>query len=332
MSLGQDVSSIDDALDYQNIINDPLQTYHDVGVFDEGSTFSGESVNARMEQERTAASTQRFEGQLALARGSAADLETMTRRHRRIAPSAVQQPPNTAHTPTLTMQSLNRPLAQGPEHRPTLKRKRADTTEDDQAQHVAAGPPPQRMSSRDAMPPPQIPLQRFAPQVQIPHIPISFPPSTSYREFQNSYNNPLSLERTASESPATATGHVSPLEFRTRDDGELDNVYYQPTPQRPIYRPTGVSPVTGRLTLTPRQQAPSRGNATGLLSHARSSSVANVTPSRHRQQLGQSPYFGNRQLPLRLPGRGMDPRIVNSLSFMEDPVIGSEGGRKRARR
>ena len=260
----------------------------------------------------------------------------MTRHHRRVAPSPALQQPNSQYAPGSNMQSMNRPLAQGPEHHPTLKRKRTDTTDDDQAQHVAAGPPSQRMRSRDAMPPPPFPAQRFT--TQLPHnreasVPISGGPYSTFRGLQSGYNNPLSLERTASESPATATGHISPLEFRTRDDGELDNIFHQPTPQRPIYRPNSVSPVRERLTLTPRHQAPSRGTSTGLLSHARSSSSATTTtPNRHRQQLGQSPYFGNRQLPMRSPGRGMDPRIVNSLSFLEDPVIGSGGGRRRARR
>ena len=361
-------------MSYQHILDDPLlydgpqfQNYQDVDAFDEVSIISGDNVDARLEQERTAASTQRIQGQLQLARGSAADLQTMTRHGRNEALSAVpqgqqqplqtahthdsatsyQQPLNTIHThapavlyqqPSNTlhthaspssMQSLNRPLTHNQDHHSTLKRKRTDGIDEDQSQHVAARP---RIASRDAMPPPLLPAQRFTP------VSLDFGPPTAFRSGPSLFNNPASRGRNSTQSPATLIGHASPFEFRGRDDGELDNTaFHQPTPQRQIYRPNSVSPVRERLTLMPRMGAPSRGTATGLLSHARSSSsAANVhTPSRtasHRQQLGQSPYFGIRQIPTRLPGRGMDPMIVNGLSFMEEPVVGSGVGRKRARR
>lgn len=100
------------------------------------------------------------------------------------------------------------------------------------------------------------------------------------------------------------------------DDGELDKILH-PTPQRPIYRPTSISPNRGRLTLppTPRNTSDrnlSAASTTGLLSHVRSSSTtANMlTPTSatsHRQQLGisssigppvsSSPYFAPRSIP-----------------------------------
>lgn len=354
-------------MSYQHILDDPLLlNYEDVNAFDELSIISGDNVDARFEQKRTAASTQRYQGQLQLARGSAADLQTMTRYRRVEAPSmtsqqhqqpldavhthdsaaSYQQPSNTIHThapavsyqqPSNTlhthasasnMQSLNRPPTQTRDHHVTLKRKRAF---EDQYPEITAGSP-QRIASRDAMPPPLLPAQRFTP------VSLNFGPATTFRSGPNPFSNAASRERSSSQSPATLTGHASPFEFRSRHDGELDNTaFHQPAPQHPIYRPNSVSPVRDRLTLTPRMGAPSRGTATGLLSHARSSSsAANIhTPHRsesHRQQLGQSPYFGIRQIPARLPGRGMDPRIVNGLSFMEEPVVGSGGVRRRARR
>ena len=276
--------------------------------------------------------------------GSAASYQQpLTTVHTHTPAVSYEQPSNTVHTyaSASNMQSLNRPLTQTQDHPSTLKRKRTDAIDEGQSQHVAADPPSQRMASRDAMPPPLHPAQRFTPQQPINRetpISLNFGPATTFRSGQNPYSNPVSLERSSSQSPATLTGHDSPFEFRGRHDGELDNTaFHQPTPQRPIYRPSSVSPVRERLTLTPRMGAPSRGTATGLLSHARSSSsAANIhTPRRtasHRQQLGQSPYFGLRQLPTRLPGRGVDARIVNGLSFMEDPVVGLGSGRRRARR
>lgn len=354
--LGQDVSSIEAALSYQNISASENVPYQNVAVFDDSASFSGESVNGRLEQERTAASTQRREAPLRLARASAADLESLTRpRHPAAssstqqsntmrtsssslqalnmqAPSAAQQL-NVMQTPSSSLRSLNMPHAQSQENHTGSKRMRTDTAADDR--------PSQRMRSRDAMPPPQLPSRR--PVHHEPGITMFPMDSLSPPRFHHpstTHGAHLAQSRNASDSPATATGHISPFDFRPRNDGELDSLrFHQPSPQRPLYAPNSVSPARERLTLTPRNRAPSRGTGPGLLSHARSSSVPGMltprsssTTASHRQPLGlaQSPYFGSRELPAARTG--MDPRIMNGLSFVEDPVIGSGGGRRRARR
>ena len=331
-SLGQDVSSIDDALSYRSTGSG----YQHIGVFDDNSSYSGE-INIGLEQERTAASTQRFEGPLRLARGSAADLESMTRDRRSIASSTFQHS-NAVHAGPSNFQSLNMPHLQASEQPSSSKRKRTETATD-----VSTG---QRMTSRDAMPPPQLPPRRLSQyETEFGLFSMSVSPPRFHHAPTPSGVDTLAPapSRNASESPATATGHISPLDALHRNDGELDTMrYHQPTPQRPIYRPSSVSPARQRLTLTPRSSAPGRLVGTGLLSHARSSSAAGIVTSRssstttasHRQQLGQSPYFTPRELPgtPRFSGSEADASVVNGLSFMEDPVVGSTDGRRRARR
>ena len=331
-SLGQDVSSIDEALSYRST----RSGYQRIGVFDDTSSYSGE-INGSLEQERTAASTQRFEGPLRLARGSAADLESMTHERQSIASSTFQQF-NPVHAGPSNLQSLNMPHVQAPGQPFSSKRKRTETATD-----VSTG---QRMTSRDAMPPPQLPARRlsqYEPEFGIFNMSVS-PPRFHHAPIPSGADTLAPApSRNASESPATATGHISPLDCLHRNDGELDTMrYQQPTPQRPIYRPSSVSPARQRLTLTPRSSAPGRLVGPGLLSHARSSSAAGImtprssstTTASHRQQLGQSPYFTPRELPAtpRFGGSEVDASIINGLSFMEDPVVGSTGGRRRARR
>ncbi|KAL8793484.1 MAG: hypothetical protein Q9195_003967 [Heterodermia aff. obscurata] len=335
-NLGQDVSSIDDALSYRSTGSG----YQHIGVFDDStSSYSGE-ISGRLEQERTAASTQRFEGPLRLARGSAADLERMTRDKRSMASSTLQQL-NTVHAGPSTLHSLSMPHFQAPEQSSSSKRKRTDTDTD-----ISTG---RRMKSRDAMPPPQLPprrLPQYEPEFGIFHMSMS-PPRFHHAPFPSGGDTlaPPAPSRNASESPATATGHISPLETLNHNDGELDTMrYHQPTPQRPIHRPSSVSPVRQRLTLTPRSSAQGRPIGPGLLSHARSSSSSaasfmtprssSTTTASHRQQLGQSRYFTPRELPAtpRFRGSEADAGIVNGLSFIEDPAVGSTGGRRMARR
>ena len=338
-NLGQDVSSIDDALSYRSTNSG----YQNIGVFDDGSSYSGE-FNGQLEQERTAASTQRFEGPLRLARGSAADLETMTRDSRSLASSTFPQL-NAIHGGPSNFRSFNMPHAEASEQPSGTKRKRTETATD-----VSNG---QRMTSRDAMPPPQLPprrLSQYEPEFGIFHMSVSPPHFRPPPILSRGDTLAPGPSRNASESPATATGHASPLDSLHRNDGELDTMrFHQPTPQRPVYRPSSLSPARQRLTLTPRSSAPGRLIGPGLLSHARSSSAAGIltprggsssstTTASHRQQLGQSPYFTPRELPATPRFRGSevgsetDASIVNRLSFREDPVAGSTGGRRRARR
>lgn len=373
IDLGQDVSSVDNALSSQNIATTATLSHQHTGVFDENASFSGNSIHGQLEQARTAQSTQRIDGPLRLAQGSAADLECLTGRRRPAVSSATQQS-STILSLSSNLRSLNTPHVQEPDHRPSSKRKRMDNVIDDQTS--------QRMTSRDAMPPPQLPPRRTS--LHEPEFGVFTMDSLSPPRYRNpsrpptAYGAALARGRNATESPATAKGHTSPLDFRPPCDGELDDIrLHQPIPQhlqRPIYAPSSVSPPKERLTLTPRFRAPSRGTGPGLLSHARSSSAVGMSTPRssststgsHRQQLGQSPFFGNRELPAtprsresrtttgnitglprfreggtdtsivngtpRFHGIGMDPRIVNGLSFVEDPVVGSGGGRRRARR
>ena len=330
-NLGQDVSSFDDALSYPI----SFSGYQNISVFDDASTYSGE-LNVRFEQERTAASAQRFEGPLRLAQGSAADLERMTRESGSVASSTIQHL-NAAHAGPSAFQSPSMPHLQAPEQSFSLKRKRTDTATD-----VSTG---QRLTSRDAMPPPQLPARRLSQyEAEFENFPVSLSPPHFHHAPMSSLGDTLASgpSRNASESPATATGHISPLEpFHRNNDGEIDTMrFHQPTPQRPIYRPSSVSPVRQRLTLTPRSIAPARLAGPGLLSHARSSSAAGTMTPRsnstasHRQQLGQSPYFTPGELPATpsFHGSRVDASIVNALNFIDDPAAGSTGGRRRARR
>ena len=351
IGLGQDVSSIDDALTfctaYSSLHLDEDINWQGVKVLDDDSILSNGSINARIEQERAAASTQRFEGHLRLARGSAADLETMTRHRIDSDTPALQPSAPVQRTPTANAQPIHLAQVQCQDPRAVQKRKSERLTDNSEAPQLYHPPntPSLRMTSREAMPPPpQVPAPRFTPhefqRSQPTPIPIDFG-SFTYPNVrpQNSYNSTESRDRNASQSPATFIGSNPtdfPTDFRTRDDGELDsnhNRIHHPSPQRrALFAANSISPARERLTLTPRLNVPSRGNGIGLLNHARSSSnLGLVTPSSsmgsHRRQLGQgeSPFFNK-----RVSGSRMDPQIVNGLSFMEDPVIGS--GRRRARR
>ena len=118
---------------------------------------------------------------------------------------------------------------------------------------------------------------------------------------------------------SNSTSHPYGQSFiRSPHDGELDQLLrptpplLHPTPQRPLHRPSSVSPIRNRLTLPPTP----RNSSAGLFSHVRSSSTNMGTPhstASHRQQLGIS------------------PQVLNGLSFLEEPNL-NMGGRRRARR
>ena len=134
--LGQDVTSIDKALLYQNIT---------VAEEEDGS-LDVQDVNPACEQQRTASSANDALSKVLLAQGSAADLAKMNR-------AANTMRARTSVQPSDTSQAEER----GAE-RPA-KRKRGDSSgkphEQAYDEHAGNG---ERMSSRDAMPPPQVPM------------------------------------------------------------------------------------------------------------------------------------------------------------------------------
>ena len=134
--LGQDVTSIDEALLYQNI-----------NVFEEEDGRSDvQDVNPAREQQRTASSANRALGEVRLAQGSAADLANMNRAANTMGARTSGQPSDTSQAEDL---GAERPA----------KRKRGDSPKKPHEQaydeHAGNG---ERMSSRDAMPPPQLPM------------------------------------------------------------------------------------------------------------------------------------------------------------------------------
>lgn len=136
--LGQDVTSIDQTL-----------SYHDTNVFDDDQSLGVQVVDAAHEQQQTAASTRHVDGELRLARSTADDLANLNRAT------------NVVDTRS-SVQRLHASHAETPEAKGPVKRKREVTPRDPPVQMPNNHPGILgRMNSRDAMPPPQLPLRNL---------------------------------------------------------------------------------------------------------------------------------------------------------------------------
>jgi len=138
--LGQDVTSIDKTLSYQ-----------DISVFDEDQSLGVQDVDAAHEQQQTAASSRHIDGELRLARSTADDLANLNRATNLLVTRSSVQRSHGSHAET--------PEAKGP-----VKRKREVTPRDPPEQMPDDNPGiVGRRNSRDAMPPPQLPLRNLMP-------------------------------------------------------------------------------------------------------------------------------------------------------------------------
>ena len=145
--LGQDVTGIDWTLSYQ-----------DVSVFDDDQSLGVQDVDAAHEQQKTAASTRHVDGELRLARSTADDLANLHRATNMVETRSSAQRLHASH-------------AEIPEAKEPVKRKREVTPRDPPVQVPDDIPGiVGRMNSRDAMPPPQLPLRNMI-FGQAPHRP-----------------------------------------------------------------------------------------------------------------------------------------------------------------
>ena len=137
--LGQDVTSIDRALLYQNISV----------VEEEDGSLDVQDVDPACEQQRTSSSANDTLSKALLAQGSAADLANMNRAANTVRARTSVQPLGISQAEE---RGVERPA----------KRKRGDSSgkahEQAHDEHARNG---ERMSSRDAMPPPQLPMHNI---------------------------------------------------------------------------------------------------------------------------------------------------------------------------
>lgn len=178
--LGQDVTSIDQTL-----------SYHDTSDFDDDQSLGVHVVDAAREQQQTAASTRHIDGELRLARSTADDLANLNRASNMVETRSSVQRLHGSHAET--------PQAKGP-----VKRKRQVTPRDPPVQMPDNPGIVGRMNSRDAMPPPQLPLRNMM-FGQTPHRPrnideargdrsnLLYQPPTNVGAFEGRVNNAMPL-------------------------------------------------------------------------------------------------------------------------------------------
>lgn len=185
--LGQDVAAIDNTLSYQ-----------DISVFDDDQSLGVQDVDAAHEQQWTAASTGHIDGELRLARSTADDLANLNRANNMLEPRSSVQRSHASHADAL-------------EAKAPVKRKREITPRDPPEQMPDDNPGiVGRMNSRDAMPPPQLPLRNMMP-AQTPQPRLDFDEARGDRSnllYQPPTNVRASKGRVSNAMPlAEARGH-----------------------------------------------------------------------------------------------------------------------------
>ncbi len=195
--LGQDVTSIDKTLSYQ-----------DTSVFDDDQSLGVQDVDAAHEQQQTAASTRHLDGELRMARSTADDLANLNRATNLLETRSSVQRSHASHAET-------------PEAKGSVKRKREVTPRDPPEQMPDDNPGiVGRMNSRDAMPPPQLPLRNMMP-AQTPHRPrnldeacgdrsnLLYQPPTNVRAYEGRVSNAMPLAEACGRQQSPSAWHTN---------------------------------------------------------------------------------------------------------------------------